>query len=45
MAKKETKSKKKVVAKEVVKKKPIEITIDTNTQNVRLYPKYNPLRK
>jgi hypothetical protein len=45
MAKKETKSKKKVVKKPAEDKKPVEITIATKTQNIRLYPKYNPLRK
>ena len=42
MAKKE---KKVVIKKAIDKKSPVEITLDTSTQSIRLYPKYNPLRK
>jgi len=45
MAKKETKTKKEVIKKAADKNKPVELTLDTGTQNIRLYPKYNPLRK
>ena len=44
-------AKKKVVKNKVVKKEPVdktkvvEITLDDNVQHVRIYPKYNPLRK
>ena len=39
------KTKKEVIKKTADKKKSVELTLDTSTQNVRLYPKYNPLRK
>ena len=44
-------AKKKVVKKKVVKKEPVdktkvvEITLGDNVQHVRIYPKYNPLKK
>tara|TARA_R110002049_G_scaffold197756_2_gene367816 strand:+ start:141 stop:281 length:141 start_codon:yes stop_codon:yes gene_type:complete len=40
--------KKKVVSKKkkpVDKHKVVEISVNTNVQHVKVYPKYNPLRK
>ena len=44
MAKK-TKSKKVIKKKPVDKSIPVEIVLENSVQHVKVYPKYNPLRK
>tara|TARA_R110002153_G_scaffold33295_4_gene100494 strand:+ start:3783 stop:3905 length:123 start_codon:yes stop_codon:yes gene_type:complete len=36
---------KKIVKKKPVDNKPVELTLKDTVQKVRVYPKYNPLRK
>jgi len=37
-------AKKPVAKKKAVKKDPVEITISSNVQHIKIYRKYNPLR-
>jgi len=39
------KTKKEVIKKTSDKKKPVELTLGASNQSIRIYPKYNPLRK
>jgi len=43
--KKASLAKKKPIKKTKVKQKPVEVVLKDTVQHVRVYPKYNPLRK
>ena len=38
-------AKKKAIKKEVVKDEPVTLTLGNRVQHIKIYPKYNPLRK